>query len=118
MRWLGRAVKGLGRGFSSIKSNAGYGFSALKGDPKTVLGGGVLMPTIRSLQAGEHRAGQLGWRNVMKGAGSNLKTWGSVSDLAGQGRLRGVAGASRAGAVAGGMAGLDFLNPWGLGWGD
>ena len=54
--------------------------------------------------------------------GRNLLRWGSASDLAGQGKLRGLAVAGRIAApgvaLMGAKAGLDFLNPWGLGWGD
>ena len=47
-----------------------------------------------------------------------LGRWGSAADLRGQGKLRGLGVASRMGGIAGVAAGADFLNPWGLVWGD
>lgn len=128
----GRA--GAGRGFASIKSNVGYGFSALKGDPKTVLGASGLESMGRRLSAlrpgrvqSAGKGGPFGYysgnlREIGGGVLRDFGRWSSASDLAGQGKLRGVAIASRQVAPTAGLLGLkagtDFLNPWGLGWGD
>ncbi len=109
---------GAGRGYGHLKSNAGFGFSALKGDPKTVMGYGQLEALGRQGRAlrpwNLHTLGP----QMARGVGR----WGSAGELAGQGKLRGLAIGSRVAApgvaVLGAGAGLDFLNPWGLGWGD
>jgi hypothetical protein len=112
----GRA--GAGRGFSSLKSNLGFGFSALKGDPKTVLGFNQLQSLGRNAQA--IRPGNVG--TLGRSMTRTLGRWGTAADLAGQGKLRALAVGSRIAApgvaTLAGLAGADFLNPWGLGWGD
>lgn len=116
-RGLGRGARvGLrgSKGFANIRSNIGFGFSALKGDPKTVMGFGQLQALGR-----QGRALRPG--NVMglgREMGYGLRRWGTAADLTGQGRLRGVALGARAGGVGVGVAGADFLNPWGIGFGD
>jgi len=110
--WLGRGV--AKKGFTDLKSNVGYGFSALKGDPSTVMGMGELEAVGRlgrAIKPGNITA-------LAPQMGRSLRRWGMGADLAGQGRLRGVGVASRLGAIGGGAATADFLNPWGLGWGD
>lgn len=112
----GRA--GATRGYGSLKANLGFGFSALKGDPKTVMGFSQLQHLGRQgrmLQPGNIRG-------LGPSMGRNFARWGSAGDLAGQGKLRGLAIGARVAAPGaaflGAKAGLDFLNPWGLGWGD
>lgn len=112
----GRA--GATRGYGHLKSNVGFGFSALKGDPKTVMGYGQLTALGRQGRAlGPGNALTLG-----RSMGHTLGRWGTAADLRGQGKLRSLAIGARVAApgtaVLGGAAGLDFLNPWGLGWGD
>ena len=112
----GRA--GATRGYSSLKANLGFGFSALTGDPKTVMGFGQLTALGRQGQA--LRPGNvLGLGRQM---GYTARRWGTAADLTGQGKLRGLAVAGRIAAPGvafmGAKAGADFLNPWGLGWGD
>lgn len=109
-----RAKNALGRGYTSLKSNLGFGWSALKNDPGTVLGANQLRGIQRMGQ--QMRPGNA---NVMgPEIARGLGRWGSAADLKGQGKLRGLAVASRIGGVASVGAGADFLNPWGLGWGD
>ncbi len=106
------------RGYGYLKSNAGFGFSALKGDPKTVMGHGQLQALGRQGRA--LRPWNLHTLGPQMGHG--VGRWGSAGELAGQGKLRGLAIGARVAApgaaVLGATAGLDFLNPWGLGWGD
>ncbi len=112
----GRA--GATRGYGYLKSNAGFGFSALKGDPKTVMGYGQLTALGRQGRALRPRNLHTLGPQMAHGVGR----WGSAGELAGQGKLRSLAIGARVAApgtaVLGGAAGLDFLNPWGLGWGD
>lgn len=102
------------KGFSSMKANMGYGWSALKSDPKALMGFGDLQAVGRLGRA--IRPGNVGALGPQMGR--SLRRWGTGADLAGQGGKRGVGVASRWGAVGGAAAGADFLNPWGLGWGD
>ena len=115
---FGSARTGGGRGYGFLKSNIGFGFSALKGDPKTVMGFGQLQAMGRQIQA--MRPGNM--NALGRSTGRTLGRWGSGADLRGQGKLRGLAIGSRVAAPGaaflGAKAGLDFLNPWGLGWGD
>lgn len=125
--WLGRAIKGAGtalrgggKGFATIRSNVGFGWSALKGDPRTVFGTSWLRDIGGMASAMGRNPGTYGrepgmWRMV----GRNLKGWGTATDLRRHGKLRGLAvGARMGGAGIGVPAAADFLNPWGLGWGD
>lgn len=113
-----------GKGFSTIASNAGIGWSALKSNPKAVLG----MPTLRqavggfrsaatSLRGGGLQSAMRG-QNLRFGMGMRMGV-GSIGKWAGGAGYTGGArvgvGAARVGGV---YAAADFLNPWGLGWGD
>lgn len=105
-----------GKGFSTIKSNAGIGWAALKSNPKGVMG----MGTLRQAGMG-FRAGARGlYRGDMIRADMGLRMgFGSLGKWATGGGYTGAArigvGAARTGAALGAA---DFLNPWGLGWGD
>jgi hypothetical protein len=109
-----RAKNALGRGYTSLKSNLGFGWSALKGDPGTVMG----MNQLRGVgtMARHLRPGNI--RTMGPEVARGLGRWGSAADLRGQGKLRGLGVASRVGGIGAAAAGADFLNPWGLGWGD
>jgi hypothetical protein len=105
-----------GKGFATIRSNAGIGWSALKSNPRGVMG----MGTLRQAGMG-FRAGARGlYRGDMIRADMGLRMgFGSLGKWATGGGYTGAArigvGAARTGAALGAA---DFLNPWGLGWGD
>jgi hypothetical protein len=105
-----------GKGFATIKSNAGIGWSALKSNPKGAMGISTLRQAgmgfragARGFYRGDMIRGEMGLR---MGFGS-LGKWAAGGGYTGAGRI-GV-GAARTGAALGAA---DFLNPWGLGWGD
>jgi hypothetical protein len=107
-----------GKGFNTVKSNAGFGWAALKATgPGRMMGvdqlrgmGNVIkgMNTGNFMQSGRELGGMA--RRWGKGAGFMTP------------RMKRAAQVYRGGAVAGGVVGgigaADFLNPWGLGWGD
>lgn len=133
-RRTGRAAMGWakgtgGRGFSTIRSNAGIGWSALKANPRGVaadimgvgqlhgvgrMAKGLRMPTVRP-GVGGGPAYLSGGNITTLGpqVGVNFGRWATGAGYTGAARA-GV-GAARIGGTA---AAADFLNPWGLGWGD
>lgn len=121
-KWFGRGARWEAkRGFGALKSNAGFGWSALKGDPRTVMGLGGLETMGRFARGAGASARGMNPRGVwenMRGFGKAAGGWFSAADLAGQGKLRGIAGIARGASIPGAFMAADFLNPWGLGWGD
>ena len=132
-RRMGRSAMGFaegvgGKGFSTIKSNAGIGWSALKSNPKGVMTDIAGVGQLRGIgrMAGNLRPG----RFTRAGMGPMSYTGGNIQTLGPQvganiGRWAtgaGYRGAARVGVgatrIGGGMAAADFLNPWGLGFGD
>lgn len=99
------ANKGFNSFMATAKSFMGWG--ALKGAGRGVGRG------IRGIGAGQYAEGS----QQILGAGRRMRGWGTAS---------GFQGGRRAGAIATRMGGAgfatgataDFLNPWGLGWGD
>lgn len=121
---LGWAERMGGKGFSTMRANAGFGWAALKANPKAVMG----IPTLRQAMGGFRSAGvslrgggfesALRGTNVRFGMGmsmgvGSLGKWATGAGY--QGAARYGVGAAR---VGGAIAAADFLNPWGLGWGD
>lgn len=110
MGWAGGAG---GKGFSTIKSNAGFGWRALKQNPARMMGVNQLRGmgrVARNVRPGNIRelAPELGYMGRRWITGGEFTT----------GRMRDAAMMTRVGAIAGIPAAADFLNPWGLGWGD
>lgn len=121
-RRMGQGAMGWGRGagikgFNTIKSNAGFGWRALKGNPGRMMG-------VNQLRGMGRVARQLRPGNI-ESLGPELGYMGKRWMMGGEfttGRMRDTAmmlrGGGTVGGIAGGMAAADFLNPWGLGWGD
>jgi hypothetical protein len=131
MPWAKRAMMygehyagvGLSRGHTMLKSNLGTGWAALKSNPRRAASGVLGMGTLRQAGMGFRTAGRAMRRGggmqdpyVRMGLGMGF---GSIGKWATGGGYTGAArfgvGAARTGGV---MAAADFLNPWGLGWGD
>ena len=105
---------GMRRGYSRLRGNVGYGFRALKANPSLVMGFG--QPRAAARQGKRLRP-----RNLFTLGPQVARTmgrWGAASDLAGTGGLRRTAVAARMGTAAGVTSAADYINPWGLGWGD
>ena len=118
-----------GKGFSTMATNAGIGWSALKSNPKGVASSIMGVGNLRGIG---RMAGSLRLPRAMPGAGGGpgYLSGGNITTLGPQvginfGRWAtgaGFRGAARAGVgaarIGGTYAAADFLNPWGLGWGD
>lgn len=121
MEWGSRVG---GKGFSTMKSNAGMGWAALKQNPKGVMG----IPTLRQAAGGFRSAGRSlrggGLESAIRGTNMRFQMgmgmgMGSLGKWATGGGYTGAARyAVGAGRIGGALAAADFLNPWGLGWGD
>ena len=103
------AARGVGRGFNEMKGAMGeMNIAARAGNVSPEM----LEPMMQRYQAGG--------METAKGIG-RMGRWATGAGAGGGGRRVGAA-ALRMGAVAGGIgaagATADFLNPWGLGWGD
>ena len=108
-----QGVRGVQKGFSTIRSNAGFGWRALKRNPQRMMGVGQLRAMGRV--AGAMRPGNI--RALGGELGHMGKRWITGAEFT-TGKMRSTAMALRGGALLGGVAAADFLNPWGLGWGD
>jgi hypothetical protein len=132
-RRTGRAAMGwaegaAGKGFSTMRSNAGIGWAALKANPRGVMSDIMGVGQLRGVgrMASNLRPG----RFTRAGMGPGYYTGGNIQTLGPQvgvnfGRWAtgaGFTGGARVGVgaarIGGTAAAADFLNPWGLGWGD
>ena len=116
---IGPWARRLGqRGFGNLKANAGFGWKALKANPSTFMGTGQLRAMGRV--AGSMRSGNI--RSLGPELGRMAGRWAMGGGVYGSPQMRGAARLFRGGAAAGGIAAggaaADFLNPWGIGWGD
>lgn len=99
---------------------ANQGFNKFMGVAKSFMGWGAVRGAgrglgrgIKGLKAGQYAEGS----QQILGAGRRMGGWAMASGF--QGGKRAGAIAARAGGTAfGAGATMDFLNPWGLGWGD
>jgi hypothetical protein len=120
----GRAAHGWasgagGKGFSTIKSNAGFGWAALKATgPQRMMGTDQLL-NMWDVAEGLTREN---YRTVGTELGGMARRWAGGAGFMTP-RMQGAARMYRRGA-AGAVGGIgaqraaDFLNPWGLGFGD
>ncbi len=102
------------------KLAANQGFNKFMGIAKSFMGwGGIrgagrgLGRGVRGIGAGQYAEGS----QQILGAGRRLGGWATASGFQG-GKRAGAIGARMGGAGFGAGATADFLNPWGLGWGD
>jgi hypothetical protein len=104
------AARGIGRGAGEMRS-------AMSEMNAGMRGGGSVSPEMLEPMMQRYKAGGM---DVGRGVG-RMGKWATGAGAGGGGRRVGAA-ALRMGAVAGGVgagaATADFLNPWGLGWGD
>ncbi len=102
------------------KLAANQGFNKFMGIAKSFMGWGAIRGAgrglgrgIRGIGAGQYAEGS----QQILGAGRRLGGWATASGFQG-GRRAGAIAARMGGAGLGAGATADFLNPWGLGWGD
>lgn len=124
----GRAVAGYGGAGAELMGAGGFGKSMQQfgvGVGQTIQGlkrGASFMPGVglrgsgasSSLAAGRagRRLTSMGMENI-RGAGRGFAEWG-----AGAGTTMGQRAARLGGGYVAGRSAADFMNPWGLGWGD
>lgn len=102
------------------KMAANMGFNSFRALASTVGGAGQLRNAGRLFMKGGRAMGR-GAAGRGKGyigmAGRQMAEWGGAAGFSGA-RRGAIAGARIGGATLGAGAAADFLNPWGLGWGD
>jgi hypothetical protein len=107
-----------GKGFTTVKSNAGFGWAALK-----QAGPGRMFGTdqLRNMYGVAKGLRPDNYRTLGPELGGMARRWAGGAGFMTP-RMKRAAqiyrGGAAAGGVVGGMATADFLNPWGLGWGD
>lgn len=90
---------------STVKSGASYGANTLKKLPRAFMGAGKAAGGFSSMA---------GWKAGANAVGKGIKrNWQYGTNT----QRAGMVGAGVAAGGAG-MAAADFLNPWGVGWGD
>lgn len=116
---MGFASRHGAKGFNTVKSNAGFGWAALKAaGPQRMMG----TDQLRNMYGVAKGLTRENYRTVGTELGGMARRWAGGAGFMTP-RMQGAARMYRRGAVGavggiGAAGAVDFLNPWGLGWGD